>query len=56
MPGAHSAARTDLGRASESTQAQLIRLSERLGIEVRGDLSEGEARRRIILLREVENT
>lgn len=42
--------------ASEGTEAQLIRLSERLGVEVKGDLTERQARRRIIALREAENS
>ena len=41
--------------ATESTETQLIRLSQRLGVPIRGDLSEREARRRIIMLREAEN-
>lgn len=47
--------RGDQQPVSEHTEAQLQRLSDRLGVPLHGDLTEREARRRIIMLREVEN-
>ncbi|WP_370304144.1 hypothetical protein [Pseudooceanicola sp.] len=47
--------RGDQQPVSEHTEAQLQRLSDRLGVPLHGDLTEREARRRIIMLREAEN-
>ncbi|GHF60894.1 hypothetical protein [Seohaeicola zhoushanensis] len=45
----------DAAPARPSTEAELMRLSERLGFAFEAGLSESEARRRIALLHEVEN-